>query len=35
MIPGDCLEDRMIVEVPIGMKVKKILWRPGGITRAQ
>jgi hypothetical protein len=35
MAPGDCLVGWLTVEVPIGMKVAKIVYRPGGQTVAE
>jgi hypothetical protein len=35
MAPGDCLIGWLTVEVPIGMKVAKIVYRPGGETVAE
>ncbi len=32
--PGDCLLGWLAVEVPVGMKVQKVVWRPGGETIA-
>jgi hypothetical protein len=33
--PGDCLQGWIALEVPAGMQVEKIIWRPGGTTTAE
>ena len=32
---GECLKGWLAIEVREGMKVKKIVWRPGGATTAE
>jgi hypothetical protein len=33
--PGDCLTGWIAGEVPAGMKIEKLIWRPGGETTAE
>lgn len=35
MNAGDCLKGWVLLEVPPGTKVKKLIWRPGGTTTAE
>jgi hypothetical protein len=35
MNAGDCLKGWLALEVPVGTKIKKFVWRPGGSTTAE
>lgn len=35
LIPGRCIKGWLALEVPVGLKVQSIVWRPGGHTTAE
>jgi hypothetical protein len=35
MNPGECLKGWITLEVPVGTKIAKLIWRPGGTTTAE